>query len=172
MDPEGEPLRFSYDSEDGSFADQTDTADTSTVTFYSASYLTSLQSVKARVKVTDDKKFSVSQELTIGTTREGPTITSIGEIPAYVKSDSYAEYTFSANENGIYQVLVYDSTSTTAAYDSSKATYFYGAGEHITVSIDGPSGSGGNAKLINPPDKVAVIFRDSLSGPSSIGIYP
>ncbi len=71
MDPEGEPLRFAYDSEDGSFADQTDTADTSTVTFYSASYLTSSQPVRARVKVIDDKKFYVSQELEIGTTKIG-----------------------------------------------------------------------------------------------------
>ncbi len=164
LDPEGEPLVFEYDSEDGSFSNQNDSDNRSTVVFHTASYLTSAQSVTVSVKVSDNKGFSVSRQLELGETRDGPTVTAIGTVPEYIKSTSQAEMTFSANQSGLYEVLVYDDTGATATWDDSGASYFYGAGDEVIISIDGPSwaGESGNAQMVNPPDRVAVVLKDSL----------
>jgi hypothetical protein len=163
MDPEGEPLRFTYNSEDGSFADQIDTADTSTVTFYSASYLTTSQTVRASVKVTDDKKFSVSQDIEIGSTRSGPSIISVGDIPVYISSDSAVNYSFYSSSSGLYKVQV-DGVG--------PATYFYGAMETATITVAGAGYTGtGDAKMTagtdGDSDVIAVILQDTLGNPTS-----
>ena len=168
-DPEGEKLHFEFSSADGSFSEQEDTKFGSTVTFHAGSHIIPLQPVSVKVTVRDDRKGKASQEIVLGDTAGGPALTSIGEVPVYIKSDEQVEFTFTANTSGLYQVQALDDPNPLANPDYSDllANYYYAAESEVTVTIDGPDwppeALKGDAQISSTaPDRVWVLLKDSL----------
>ncbi len=175
-DPEGRPMRFEFLSEDGSFSNQVNGSNESTVVFHSAGYLVSAQEVKATVRVYDSKRFTDSMEILLGVTIAGPSVKIQGEFCPYVRPDGMTEFSFTANASGLCQYYVRQDEDPTAQFDPSEPCFYYSKGEVKTITVGGQGCVFSEVNLFDEaqtPDRLYIILTDSLGqeGVNSVMFY-
>jgi len=109
-DIEGDPITYSFESDQGTMRDLKYTADGCTIEYFIKSTCTSSESIPVTVIAEDDKGASSSQTINLGDRKTGPTITleswSFDTDPLTPTQAQAATVSFHANATGYFQVRI------------------------------------------------------------------
>ncbi|MDH5718530.1 MAG: hypothetical protein OEZ22_12965, partial [Spirochaetia bacterium] len=184
-DPNENEMTFTYTSDLGSFASQTDEGGTSTVKYVLPGELYSGFEALVTVTVTDIKGASTTQSLNLGSGKTGPQVsmpegTAVGE---FINNNSYTTVSFEADSDGFCQFYYtsvtgidasqYPECGVNASFES--AFYFYENGTTVSIDISGAINSvtTGTHSISLPPDdgtyQICIGIRDALNQDSFLG---
>jgi hypothetical protein len=155
-DPENQNLSYTYTSDHGSFAGQSDTPTGSTVKFVTGS-LKAGDNVAVMVTVSDTKRGASVYSLPIGTGKAVPTVTVVTPAPAHIAlNDATRTITVQADCDGFFQVLEDNSgTASTVHFDGAGMSFVpVDKGNSVSLSIPAHSATG--------TYKIWVLFLDYI----------